>query len=429
MRNLRADRLFDLPSGLWVVDEVAPVAAILSPTAAPRLVSWAQVPPARTIRPWPPGRMLDDGECLWVQVEQGAPAVRVGPEGVRLCAWTDGRWLAATGPGVAWFSSAPPGQEIVEGADAAVPWRGGCTDLVRIDAAGLRDVVDVEGVVHDLHSGPDALYVPVEVPGHTLREIGNDSYEVNRSTAWLQCPWTERLPELLSVTEHAARVAPVARWVDGGRLDPFFDDPDVAPIEAGELRWRVGEQHISGSRHRQAVLTAETPDGSRVARWELGAGYVPTLIPYADGVAFVVVRPSSMPREAGPTQVLALSPGDDQPRPLLTEGLDIASLVPLTRPLDADSYAAAMLGRYPVPALTGVADAEARLVGAWPDTRLEWTFTHPSRRSLILRRRLSLFDDLGRLDEPEYCDIHLQEDLDTDGLPPAGDARDGVLDI
>ena len=374
--------------------------------------------------------MLDDGECLWAQAEQGGPAVRVGPEGVHLRAWTEGLWLAATGPGSAWFCSGPPEQELVHGPNASVAPHDVVDTLLRIDAAGRRDTVYVDSRVHDVLPGPDSLLVRAESGGHELVHLGCDTYEVDRATHWLELPWDAALPDTLSASEHAAGVAPTRQWVEGGRRASPWHDHASEAVEAAGLSWRSDWDIDNSNPVRQALVTAHDANGSLAGRWDLGAGQVPALIPFAGGVAFVVARPSPVaPREPGPVEVLALRPGETRPRTLFAGSLDISAQVRLARPIEIDSYLSAMIARYPVPDLTGVVADGARLVGAWPDTRLEWTFTHPSRPGITLRRRLALFDDLGRICEPEYCDIHLMEDLDTGGLPPAGDARDGVLDI
>lgn len=418
----------ELPSGLWAIDAVAPVAAVLRPDEPPRLVSWAQLPPARTAEGWPPSRVLGDGECLWVQNELGGPAAQVGPDGVRSHAWTEGLWLAATGPGVAWFTDPPPEQEIVHGSQVQLAPHDGLGQLLRVDVDGRRDRLLVEAPVHGVYAGTDALFVRAESGGHTLRPLGADSYEVERTTRWLELPWDAPLPEVLSAIDHAASCEPPESWIDGGRLSSPWHDMEDAAVQSHGLSWRAGWAAESPGSSRLAIATARAADGSLVGTWDLGVGQVRSLVPHLDGVALAMDR--SGDAEAGrPGEVLALSPSAGRPRTLLAEPLDISALVPLTRPVDADSYLAAMLARYPVPDLTGVDDADARLVGEWPDTVLEWTFTHPSRAGLVLRRRLRLFDPLGRIQEPEYCDVHLMEDLDTGELPPPDRARGAILDI
>jgi len=102
------------------------------------------------------------------------------------------------------------------------------------------------------------------------------------------------------------------------------------------------------------------------------------------------------------------------------------------RPADAGSYAEqvlatnAGLGPPMIPDLAGIT---AALVGEWPDTLLQWTFGLDRYPGLALRRRVPLFDELGRIDPPTYAAVHLMEDLATRPLPPPTQARDGVLDI
>ncbi|MEO7130506.1 MAG: hypothetical protein ABIZ07_03915, partial [Dermatophilaceae bacterium] len=81
------------------------------------------------------------------------------------------------------------------------------------------------------------------------------------------------------------------------------------------------------------------------------------------------------------------------------------------------------------PLTAGVSHARTRLSGQWPDTCLEWTFSYQRYPGLVLRRRVPLFDELGRAVNHETAVIHLIEDLDTGALPPASAAHDGILDI
>jgi hypothetical protein len=74
--------------------------------------------------------------------------------------------------------------------------------------------------------------------------------------------------------------------------------------------------------------------------------------------------------------------------------------------------------------------ARADVVGAWPETTLEITFDWAPLPGLRLRRRLPLFDELGRHTPPEYSDVHLMEDLATGTVPPVpADDTGRVLDV
>ncbi len=81
------------------------------------------------------------------------------------------------------------------------------------------------------------------------------------------------------------------------------------------------------------------------------------------------------------------------------------------------------------PQAGGLTDATTTLDGPWPDTHLQWTFRWAARPGLILRRRVRLYDELGRPAPLEYAAIHLMEDLETGAVPPSSEACDGILDI
>jgi hypothetical protein len=79
-------------------------------------------------------------------------------------------------------------------------------------------------------------------------------------------------------------------------------------------------------------------------------------------------------------------------------------------------------------------DSEARnvtgeLAGSWPHTRLVIGFDHADYPGVRLRRSVRLFDEAGRVDPPEFADVHLVEDLGTGRLPPPSAAVDGFLDV
>lgn len=80
------------------------------------------------------------------------------------------------------------------------------------------------------------------------------------------------------------------------------------------------------------------------------------------------------------------------------------------------------------PLSRGLADPEVSVIDEWPSTRIVITMRHRKRPGLLLRRTISLFDDLGAPIRRDYADIHLMEDLDTGYLAPAEEAIDGVLD-
>lgn len=141
------------------------------------------------------------------------------------------------------------------------------------------------------------------------------------------------------------------------------------------------------------------------------------------------------------------------PRRLPSQRLDQASVPPVDisahcwplgpAPVDADSYARSQRDRFSDldhawhdvetgdsgPLADGTSNWICDLDGSWPHTRLVITFSHRDYPGVRLRRSVPLFDEIGRIDPPEFADIHLMEDLDTGNLPPASAAVDGLLDV
>lgn len=455
MRHLRAGRLIELESGLWAVDVAQPVAAVLDPlTGAVRgTVSWSELPPGPPGEVWPPARVLGDGSSLWAQQEECGPLVRVGLHGMAAAAWTNGLHLAACGPGVAWCAPRRPDQDLVHGAGAH-PVRGLHPDrLLRVADDGRCVTVRVESRVRRVQAEPDALLVEVDVEPWHVHHLGTEIYEVVWSTRWLRLPWQADVPATLSVHSHGlpAGAGPTRRYDDGGRLHGPWHEPDAGPpVQAGGRQWHVGwsadAASVRGRQWRPVVASAHDGRGVLVGRWQLGDGTVLAAAPVGDRLAVAVARePWTLYHEPMPVDVVALDPTTDDVHVLLAgDSVEITGqcwpLVP--RPLDADSYTQQILAANSSindywhsdegarsPLARGLSQARTSLTGDWPDTHLEWTFTFDRYPDLRLRRRVPLFDELGRAVEPEYADIHLMEDLDTTALPPASAAHDGVLDI
>lgn len=479
---LRPDQVFVLPSGLWVLDALQPVAAVVDPDVGGliKVVSWQELPAAPGTGHWPMVQVRSDGSCLWTQQDSSGPLVRVGLEGVSTAAWTGGLMLAACGPDVAWCASAPPDQELVIGPDPHPVRQLVGSRLLRVTADGVCTSVRTDASVRAVQADAQGLLVRVDEEGWTLRHLGGDTYEVLRASRWLRLPCDAPLPEVLTVVEHglAADFVPDGR-VDGGGSGPFLWHEDgPVPVDGGSeaeahhllgsvvpapdpclpprllvalgLLWRFGRESgrfdLGG---RRAIASAYTLQGEQVRRWDLGSGTVPTVTPIGDRMC-VAMGPSSA-RSVTSGRVVLLDPSVETVAVVLLgeEGVDITEQCwPLPpRPLDADSYLAQTLAdnsRLDTywqaapdaggdaqlrPLAAGLSGARTALVGDWPHTHLEWSFGFAPYPGLALRRRVPLFDELGRLDPPEYADINLMEDLDTRNLPPASEARDGVLDV
>lgn len=112
---------------------------------------------------------------------------------------------------------------------------------------------------------------------------------------------------------------------------------------------------------------------------------------------------------------MSLSPVEDTITTLLgADTVDITELCwPLVpRPVEANSYTAQILARNSSlqqywhgddgvrPLAGGMTEVTTRLYGQWPHTHLEWTFRWTQRPGLTLRRRVPLYDELGRLAHP-----------------------------
>lgn len=374
-RLLRSAHLQIVADDLWVVDELHPVAAVLDPSSGSvrRVVAWPQVPPWHEAvdEEW---RTLSDGEALWVQSGDGPPG-RVSRDGgvvvatVRTTASLE-RWrLAAAGPSGAWLVGEAPVQDIAASPDAPPPSAGSGRLLVAAPDGDLHQVL-VEHPVHDVLGTDDAVLVQVD---------------------------TGR----------------------GQRIDL-----------AGGLRWALGRD-LSDRHPHTCVATGHDPeDGRERLRVPLGRGTVRAAVG-TPAALFVAVR-----RPGGDGAVLAVDPASGAVRETAASAVDVTQHRRPLGPPPADltsstrywlRYWADEAGAVE-PAEEGMSDGRAQVVGEWPGTAIEITFDWNRRPGLRLRRRLHLFDELGRHTPPEYSDVHLMEDLATDQVPPPGDAVDGVLD-
>lgn len=417
MRRLRANRVYELSSGLWVLDRVHPVAAVLDPTDG-RLrdvVSWGQEPSPTQLGAFRRVIAAEDG--LWVQENglDGGPLLRVGLGGIAKATWPD-RWLlAAAGPGGAWCSRPrdlpqriDPTDELAE-PEAPYGW----DMLLHVTTDGRVSQVETDAAVSMVHTTAEAAWVRLERPPYTLEPTTSpDMAFVRWTDRWIALPWGQTPPAKLSAadgTEEGDAVFEAALDLIAGPLDPAATPPalerrksaafDVqrgfAPYSTGSWPWTVHQTDEGGGVLAESVLRDE--------------------------------------RIAGGGRQVSLAALED---------LDISSWCWATvpRPVEVDSYlervlatfgelSATWLGSTGGHTLDGRDVVEGRLLGQWPVARLEWTFGHSSRPGLVLRRRVELFDEVGRIEYPEYADVALMEDLDTDRIPPAERAREGVLDM
>ncbi|WP_432505684.1 hypothetical protein [Kineococcus arenarius] len=407
MRRLRAKRVFELSSGLWVVDRVHPVAVVLDPEDAQvrQVVSWAQEPAPQQLGAFRRMFAADDG--LWVQENgAGGPLLRIGPDGVQQAVWTGTSLLAAAGPGGAWCArAAGPPRRV--GPNDPEPTPPATWDvLLHVAPDGTCTEVRTDAAVGLVHTTQDAAWVCLDLAPWTGEPTDfPDVFWVRWSNRWVRLPWGRTPPARIraddGVTE-APQALEAAIDLAAGPCDPTAD------AQAGARRERVA---FDVERGFAPLRTGEWP-------WRV----------HEDGGS-TVLRDQR-------------SPGGREVSLAAAQDVDISAgcwpLVP--RPVDADSYlhrvlaefgslSAHVLGTSGGHTLDGRDVLDARLLGQWPRVRLEWTFGHTSRPGLVLRRRVELFDEVGRTAYPEYADVALTEDLDTGRIPPAGRARNGVLDM
>lgn len=426
-----------LPSGLWAVDEFHPVAAVLDPEtgAARRVVSWSQVPmpgPKDVFAPLP--IVKSDGTGLWVQYDMQGPLASIDKDGLRAAVWTDGLELVACGPDVSWCTAWVNTGEPQQGDR---PWasRG---RLLRVDRDGRTTAVSTPGRIDQIRSGSEALFVQMYVP-----PTGSAGAGTPHPTRWVSLPWDDEVPGELTAAGQGEKVVDEPdrdpwenlAW-DGVGQRHFFSSywPPYLPsdVTTDHHRWSLGSsqdppQHEPN--RRRLLGTAHTPDGTEIQRWDLGrGGGILSATALGDRLAVTVARPG------GASEVLALDPDTSEARGLLApDAVRITDLgwPMVTRPVAADSYVEQLHARWSRLEFGEgqLSDVRASLLGQWPDTQLEWTFRWPTRPGLVLRRRVPLFDELGRIADNDAATQDLMESMEGGGLPPAEDAVDGYLDL
>lgn len=349
--------------------------------------------------------------------------------------------------------------------------------LLRLRVGGEPAMFDVGGPIRQATADDDTLFVEVEQPAVLLQEWGCGRYVAEPTTHWL------RLGHDIAPRDSPTPVGDPA-GEQGGPADsrPTRDDDGRAPARMVRLTWWCGHQlplppssggapfgwfasipcqvetwasastagalspigpapdasqtQTLGAPGSDLMPEAEgdaaalvdllTPDGTIAARWNLGPGSLTAMTPWREGVALVIRR-----GDHAPSEIVALRPGAES-ETLLAVDLDITAhcrpLVP--RSPETDSYLRRVALHHPVPAWDDVSGGVSEVVGDWPDARLAWTFEHPSRPGLRLRRTFALFDEIGRIaPDLELAAGNLEGDLDTGRLPRAQAAEDGTLDI
>ncbi|WP_146081690.1 hypothetical protein [Clavibacter michiganensis] len=218
----------------------------------------------------------------------------------------------------------------------------------------------------------------------------------------------------------------------GCRLVAFADGPERTPAYGG---WEYGYAELA------VALPAELPAVLRVDAHDampLPGGDEPEPSPAADPTGDDATRDdptdAQPARPADPTSEEPARP-DDPVIPwdlvAMPDSLARAATESLATGFgDPDAYwgdPRDTRGRAPL--AQGMSGSSVTVVGEWPRTRVVVEFRHASRPGLLLRRTLPVFDAAGRIATAEYAAIHLMEDVETGQLPPAGAARDGILEV
>ncbi|MCI2238025.1 hypothetical protein MO973_38210 [Paenibacillus sp. TRM 82003] len=333
MRALQPGWLIELDSGLWAVDAVQPVAAVLDPgtAAVRRIVSWPQVPP-RPVHTWG-STVLGDGTSLWVQHAAGGPVVRIDTGGVAAAGWVGGELarqrLAACGPGVAWCTTPPPEDEHVRTGERPGSFLG-FGELRRVGSDGVVDVVAMDRGVQRVQADERGLLVGAVADTWSVRRWESDVDRVNRNTRWYRIPWQVDPPQLLG---------------DQFALPPGFTPPPVPDPMAvhgqhfeGQgpaartpgVDWYVESSPqlpVNGPLWQRMAVTARVASGSGagnvVASWDLGDGSVGVICPVGGRVALTVTRgPRTAPQHqrGRVVDVLLLDPRDGSRTTLLPGG-------------------------------------------------------------------------------------------------------------
>lgn len=443
-RRLRPSQLLRIGDAVWALDEFQPVAARLDPAGRlAGVVDWRDLPAPP---PGPARPAAADASHLWVQ--HGDLLGRVDEGGLRATEPVPGLTLfTAGGPG-AWLAEVPHidvGERATDGAWSTPPLPPGGR-IVLVTPDGGRHEIGLDRPVTALHADADGLYITVNdrPPTASPTDAGHGSWQFAYHRVTVLLTWSEPFPARI-VTADRERVDPVLQradwpgWMHTGPEDGWL---------LGGLRWTMGWDRDDDRIEREVLVTGLDREGASQVRLSLGRGSAYAGLHAHGALWFAVHRGRCLHvDEDAPVHVVRLDPVDREVRTVLGTGaVDITDRcwpLPAGPPADADAYATRWLDRLsgldafwhpsdggpPAPLARGLHGSRAALDGVWPDLAVRVTFGHPWYPQGVLTRRIPLFDELGRPDVPEHCDVYLMEDLETGYLPPADEAVEGVLEI
>jgi len=270
---------------------------------------------------------------------------------------------------------------------------------------------------------------PVTAIPQSSSSFGFDYHQVT-----VVLPWESLARPHIAVSEHEQVPTP-------GEPPLYWLRSDGPGWTIDGRTWRAGRNMDGRAFDREIAAAAFVEDGTELLRAPLGRGHVTAGL-FAHGrLWFVLGR-----RARGADEVVTVDPDTGAVTTVLRgDAVDITDRcwpLPDAPPSDASAHARRWLDRLSdldhywqpengprTPLANGMSDSTAELDGQWPDLAVSVTFRHPWLPGGLLRRRIPLFDELGRAVDPEYCDIGLMEDLDTRDLPPVTEAVDGALEI
>ena len=208
---------------------------------------------------------------------------------------------------------------------------------------------------------------------------------------------------------------PRPMWVDGtpSRVDWLRGPGTVA---AGR-RWGVGWSRSDHAFPRPLYAVGERTDGDRV-RALIGHGTAVTAITHREAVWVAVEHPRLLGTHTRPVPIALVrldAASGELDTVLPADSVEVGDLCWPLVPGPAHPRAVAEQWR---DILQGEAPRwSVTVAGSWPDTELVVVLPHPQVPGVRLRRRLPVFDELGRQDPPRYAVVHIGEQLATAGPP------------
>ncbi|GAA1923199.1 hypothetical protein GCM10009737_26090 [Nocardioides lentus] len=442
-RPFRPGELHEIGDRLWVVDEVQPVAALVDPrTAAVRsVIAWPELPPGRELHD---RRVLPAVDGLWVQ-HDGGPVVHVRADGSRDGHHAGDGTLSVVSAHGAWCVTRQVDQDDEDhDDDEDEEGPADVSELRLLSPVDHSRAVEVEGDVRSVRSSSGDVVVEVRLPAPH-----------EGATSWMRLAAGDVAPTRLTLADHGCADPGVVPARASREVLPTWLPPTVEPerggapvphVRASGHDWHLG--HERGGRWPHPLIALAVDDqGATVHRIDLGPASLQDVTLAGSALWIAVHRPDRR-RGRGhdaPGELLRIDPATGEVEQAIgPDALDVAGRgwPRGATPVDAGDYESATraglaeLDRFwtgtdgrVTPLATGMSDSRAELVGSWPDTCVEVTFDWSFRPGVRLRRRIPLYDVLGRVAVPDSPDIDLMEDLDTGDVPPASYAVAGVLDV